>query len=544
MYTLIAVVDPLTLSGAQMFSQISLLRQQQYPIRFGVVLSCTSVRHGNFVATVDVCRLFASIRESYSSQKALSFLSDVAEVVIELFEKSGEDKPAPLTLETLSKSFSRFAKKGADAKSILNTPKLHMDFVLNSTQYLLLRGLPENSFSLNGIVFLQADISSILMQVLGREQYILSQYVAMGFISDSTKSLFSEILSLGGAYTRYHKLLEEKVPRYLEIGKNEKYLDYFDSLNFTYNEWRAADFFIANTTILIVPPSKIGLDSISNVLNWMLRDAKEIGKHGLAIELNFPTLSEQYCNWLEPCNSISESTIFISRFMILSKFLKLTASLNCHTIHVVQTVVSTLINEKLDWETANLIEIVVNRVNIEFPGCLIDVEETIQSIRSESFDEFVDSKSRIKTLLTDILGNLADEDIVIVYNARKIQVTALLQEADMSLISTIEHGRIGLNIEQAFLTHTAELTNVTVQPKSLLRIYSFAGNYGYLPGNVNPDGSQTARKRFDFENALLSAIQDFNSNNPIHSCILRLNAIEQGSNSIDTPVPTIVHVCV
>jgi len=114
----------------------------------------------------------------------------------------------------------------------------------------------------------------------------------------------------------------------------------------------------------------------------------------------------------------------------------------------------------------------------------------------------------------------------------------------MSLISTIEHGRIGLNIEQAFLTHTAELTNVTVQPKSLLRIYSFAGNYGYLPGNVNPDGSQTARKRFDFENALLSAIQDFNSNNPIHSCILRLNAIEQGSNSIDTPVPTIVHVCV
>ena len=40
MYTLLAAVDPVSLEGAALLLQLQAMHQQQYPLRFGVVLAC------------------------------------------------------------------------------------------------------------------------------------------------------------------------------------------------------------------------------------------------------------------------------------------------------------------------------------------------------------------------------------------------------------------------------------------------------------------------------------------------------------------------
>ena len=40
LYTLLAVVDPVTIEGAALLLQLQAMHQQQYPLRFGVVLAC------------------------------------------------------------------------------------------------------------------------------------------------------------------------------------------------------------------------------------------------------------------------------------------------------------------------------------------------------------------------------------------------------------------------------------------------------------------------------------------------------------------------
>lgn len=40
LYTLIAVIDPLSLDGAALSMQMNMMWQQQFPVRFGVVLMC------------------------------------------------------------------------------------------------------------------------------------------------------------------------------------------------------------------------------------------------------------------------------------------------------------------------------------------------------------------------------------------------------------------------------------------------------------------------------------------------------------------------
>ena len=84
LYTLLAVVDPVTLEGAALLLQLQAMHQQQYPLRFGVVLACeetqslaqhnqrTSANGGgkessslmgededpSSASSIDVCRLF------------------------------------------------------------------------------------------------------------------------------------------------------------------------------------------------------------------------------------------------------------------------------------------------------------------------------------------------------------------------------------------------------------------------------------------------------------------------------------------------------
>jgi hypothetical protein len=79
LYTVIANVDPLTIAGAMLLAQMNMLYQQQYPIRFGIVLVCSErgLAGGsedyvpNQASSADVCRLFAHAKEV----RTLSFTS-------------------------------------------------------------------------------------------------------------------------------------------------------------------------------------------------------------------------------------------------------------------------------------------------------------------------------------------------------------------------------------------------------------------------------------------------------------------------------------
>jgi hypothetical protein len=68
------------------------------------------------------------------------------------------------------------------------------DFIFNSTLYIKSRGFPVNSFSLNGMVKDSADLGNGLMQLLGREQFYLSQLVQKGVLTDRTKSIYTTIM--------------------------------------------------------------------------------------------------------------------------------------------------------------------------------------------------------------------------------------------------------------------------------------------------------------------------------------------------------------
>jgi hypothetical protein len=58
---------------------------------------------------------------------------------------------------------------------------------------------------MNGIVREDIDMSSSMNELLGREQFLITNHYKEKKISDKTKSIFSAVLTAGGAYPRYHK---------------------------------------------------------------------------------------------------------------------------------------------------------------------------------------------------------------------------------------------------------------------------------------------------------------------------------------------------
>ena len=72
------------------------------------------------------------------------------------------------------------SKTGTESESTKADAEKMKFFISNSTEYVAARGFPLNSFSVNGIVRESTDLNNGLMQLLGREQYMLAQLVQMG----------------------------------------------------------------------------------------------------------------------------------------------------------------------------------------------------------------------------------------------------------------------------------------------------------------------------------------------------------------------------
>lgn len=178
----------------------------------------------------------------------------------------------------------------------------YSDFVKNSTAYLSARGLPTDSFSLNGIVQQDGDISSSLMQLLGREQFILANHVRSGTITDKTSSIFTAIVATGGAYTRYHPMLEDPTVRYLDSSSSamERILSHVDfyqqsasQTTLSTNYFTSAEIsqdveltdpsnHVRNTSIVFFPLTSSGFASAAAALSWASRQSV-IGTQRIAV---------------------------------------------------------------------------------------------------------------------------------------------------------------------------------------------------------------------------------------------------------------------
>ena len=221
LYTVVAVVDPLSVGGVDILVQLHGMYQQQYPLRIGVVLDCSGkAGKGNSdwpALGTEVCYLFSHLKAVSSPSKAVSFLLELASV-LKLSIDGGTVSLARKEVEALySKAVSEGTKREAHSASDLTAAARkhgseggHVDdagaddpfdmcrlFVDSSRSYLEARDLPVNSFSLNGRVVHSTEVGEELMQVIGAEQFLLSTLLRTGKIHDGTKSIFSALMDLG-----------------------------------------------------------------------------------------------------------------------------------------------------------------------------------------------------------------------------------------------------------------------------------------------------------------------------------------------------------
>lgn len=272
-YTLIGVVDLLSEDGANLFMQFNMLYQQQYPIRFGSVFSCSSVISVEHSQNEHFCRLFSHLKSQISSEVAMEFAGHIASNVLGL-SQLGE----AITVATVDSLYKSFLFERS-----LEVPRLVIvhdenDVVFQTRQYLEARGLSANSYSLNGIVFQSSTIAPSFMQVLGREQFLVTQLYREGKLKDKLKkSLFSTILAEnpGGSFLRYHPVLDQKEPVAIDFNTpaGRQFLSTVSYLQSTSGAGSSMENTkpFANTVNMLVPAATSGAADVLTMMRWFSR---------------------------------------------------------------------------------------------------------------------------------------------------------------------------------------------------------------------------------------------------------------------------------
>lgn len=224
LYTLVAHVDVINPKTVTLLQAVKMLYQEQFPIRLGVAPYCGKT--GEWSADVSeeealrlqVCRLYASLLGKEGSAPTGAAVLQA----VDFLEKVGVtlDNGGALDMDHLLALYSQSGGQGSAAemkRRLLETDDF-MHFVRNSTSYYTERNLPTSCYSFNGIVVTDdVTITNSLMRLIGREQYLLSHYVRTRRLSDRSKSIFSDVMQIGGAFSRHHALLQEKKPHYLPL---------------------------------------------------------------------------------------------------------------------------------------------------------------------------------------------------------------------------------------------------------------------------------------------------------------------------------------
>jgi len=317
LYTVVIVSDPLSRDGANLLLQMQQIYMNSYPLRFGLVLDCDGGSMTG-VSGQDVCAVFNAVKTQVGTRKAFTLLFEMVSNLEVDFSGIGTIRMMQRNeLELLYKKLVPNASGDNLFDAILTSVRSPTEeqktnlagastFVANCTSFLRARGLPSNSFSINGIVVDSASIATSISQILGQEQFLLSQMVRSGTLTDKSSSTFALLmatgtaeiesqssndeepsLSVGAVYTRYHPVLSEGVgtttpPSYFSDPDNRDFdaiEDHFitvSSMEVEVDEDGIAvdrnidDAYSMSSTILAVPSNQLGYLSVANALEWMV----------------------------------------------------------------------------------------------------------------------------------------------------------------------------------------------------------------------------------------------------------------------------------
>jgi hypothetical protein len=348
LYTLVAVIDPLTREGSELALTLQQMQMNQAPIRVGFVLdprrgqerarapvTDISAYLAEPAVAADFIRLFSLVKSREKLRNAFDFLFYISGETLNSGDEEDEDVMEILESEisaggelssTVSKSMTRgelvdlafsflINRKHAQKKDSLRSDLIEalisrekitssdkkkvssasadedeaVDLVEEGLEYLNQRGLPKNSFSFNGIVLPSADVHSQMMQLLGREQYFLSNLVREGTLTDKTKSAFNVIMKESKTYLRYHQVLNEKVPTYLPFDEM-KISELVDSVPYLYKDSNSATSLDSklsdapNSAMMWFPLTKNGLRDSMNAIRWInISDSKASASSRIAV---------------------------------------------------------------------------------------------------------------------------------------------------------------------------------------------------------------------------------------------------------------------
>lgn len=328
LYTCIALVNPLTAPGSNTLLQIQMLHQQQYPIRFGIALWCENdqnipsddISSDRNALPSDICRFFIHIKTFSSSNKATEFLIAVASEVQEISHSSRSqgspydeynamddavdlqghvgvslyeaakfayiltnDNAQPdsnqlitfirnILVDPITKD-DDLSMKSLEIKGKYDS-RLYQDFLRNTTEYIEAHNIAMNSFTLNGIYHEVSSngLGQNLMNLLGREQYLLTHLLQSGLITDKTSSIFNAVLeSSKSTYLRYHPLLQEENAVYMDFAKDSignKILQRQET--FIMRDPSIDQSSIVHTLLMSSPLSSNGLLSAARMLQWFM----------------------------------------------------------------------------------------------------------------------------------------------------------------------------------------------------------------------------------------------------------------------------------
>jgi hypothetical protein len=390
------------------------------------------------------------------------------------------------------------------------------DFVKNTTQYLTQRGLPANSFSLNGIVVESDDIMSHLMQLLGREQQMLSILVSIRKVSDKSKSIFNSIMKASPSFSRYHSLIEEESPDYIDTSTQDykslqQHIGHmFDSHElaqhvcgaFSEEDAAAASQpLLFNTTIVAVPVhTQFGLRSLLATVTWFLETVTGFadddsmtcrapmdvlaGGHRLGVVLRAPAGSApvQHLQRLAILSVMLQSPEPQAIYVLKSTVELLLENLSLQDI--LQQLKASFQSEDTAGESRVLGEVVSMLAQIgDDPAKILEVLEGKLAITSHVLKA---SASASRALASPDV-----EDAVLHFNSRKLVVSSRkgspLHALDLAMLVDIEYPRLGAPLAKSLLTHSGKVTaggeTVPFSGEDFLFMASYCGRYAATGGN-------------------------------------------------------------
>lgn len=430
-----------------------------------------------------------------------------------------------------------------EARTALSSPEVlaySAKYSATAAAYVAARGLPVNSYSLNGIVEKSLDLQQGLMQLLGKEQQLLTQWVSAGKINDKTKSLFTAILTLSNAYPRYHPLLEEAdgqiqyVDTHANSGGVMRVLRASFKAGSSFISGAAAGGFYS-TTLMSVPAARAGFEALHAAGVWLMGSEQQNASSQAEGDASIPAPAHRLAYFIavpdatlacfdgrrareaEEEGACAATEVYRAPYLQVASLL---LSLQEHATHAatlpqdVGTIIQTAATVPLSIETIRT-EVLPSLASFN----ALSPEAQAQVSASMAFptstnerDSVLFSNLRKLNGLTRLAvgsglysAKSSPADILVTYNGRRLTVPVLaldeltkvpaMSEHDFTLLAAVERARIGSSLE-AIMTAVSKRSSadsplstkqIDEQSDLFLHMHSFSGSFASGTRRFNVD---------------------------------------------------------